>query len=125
MKRIDLPEEVSSTVYNRMRSERARVARELRARGDKEAIRITADADRQRAVVIAEAYKDAEKTRGAGDAGAAAVYADAYDRDREFYNFYRSLQAYSQSFGSKDDVLLLEPDNEFFRFFKDPVGRVP
>lgn len=125
LKRIDLPEEVSSTVYNRMRSERARVARELRARGDKEAIRITADADRQRAVVIAEAYKDAEKVRGAGDAGAAAVYADAYGRNREFYDFYRSLQAYSQSFGSKDDILLLEPDNEFFRFFKDPVGRAP
>jgi len=124
LKRIDLPEEVSSTVYNRMRSERSRVARELRARGDKEAIRITADADRQRAVIIAEAYKEAEKKRGEGDAGAAAIYADAYTRNPQFYDFYRSLQAYSQSFGRRNDVLLLEPDNEFFKFFKDPVGRV-
>lgn len=125
LKRIDLPEEVSSTVYNRMRSERARVARELRARGDKEAIRITADADRQRSVLIAEAYRDAEKVRGEGDAGAARIYADAYQRNEPFYEFYRSLQAYSNSFRNKEDLLLIEPDSEFFRFFKDPVGRLP
>lgn len=124
LKRIDLPEEVSSTVYNRMRSERARVARELRARGDKEAIRITADADRQRSVVIAEAYRDAEKTRGEGDAGASRIYAEAYEQNESFYEFHRSLQAYSKSFRDKGDLLLIEPDSEFFRFFKDSLGRV-
>lgn len=124
LKRIDLPEEVSSTVYNRMRSERARVARELRARGDKEAIRITADADRQRSVVIAEAYRDAETSRGEGDAGASRIYAEAYEQNPSFYAFQRSLEAYSKSFRDKGDLLLIEPDSEFFRFFKDPVGRV-
>ncbi len=122
LKRIDLPTEVSSTVYERMRSERARVAREFRARGDKEAITIRADADRQRTVISAEAYRDAEETRGFGDARSAEIYANAYNRNPEFYDFYRSLNAYKSSFTGKEDVLLLEPNTDFFKYFGDPGG---
>ena len=122
LKRIDLPTEVSSTVYERMRSERARVAREFRARGDKESITIRADADRQRTVISAEAYRDAEEIRGNGDAKSAEIYADAYNRNPEFYNFYRSLNAYKSSFKGKEDILLLEPNTEFFKYFGDPGG---
>lgn len=122
LKRIDLPTEVSSNVYERMRSERARVAREFRARGEKEAIRIRADADRQRTVISAEAYRDAEEVRGAGDATAAEIYAEAYERNPEFYDFYRSLNAYRSSFRGKEDVLLLEPDSDFFKYFGKPGG---
>lgn len=117
LKRIDLPTEVSNNVYERMRSERARVAREFRARGEKEAITIRADADRQRTVISAEAYRDAEEMRGAGDAQAAETYAEAYNRDPEFFDFYRSLNAYRSSFKGKEDVLLLEPDSQFFKYF--------
>jgi len=122
LKRIDLPAEVSSNVYERMRSERARVAREFRARGEKEAITIRADADRQRTIISAEAYRDAEETRGAGDARAAEVYAEAYNRSPEFYDFYRSLNAYRSSFKGRDDVMVLEPDSEFFKYFGQPGG---
>lgn len=122
LKRIDLPTEVSSNVYERMRSERARVAREFRARGEKEAITIRADADRQRTVISAEAYRDAETLRGNGDARAAETYAGAYQRDPEFFDFYRSLNAYKSSFGGKEDVLLLEPDSDFFKYFGKPGG---
>ena len=122
VKRIDLPTEVSSNVYERMRSERARVAREFRARGEKEAITITADADRQRTVISAEAYRDAETLRGEGDASAAEVYASAYNKNPEFYDFYRSLNAYKSSFRGKQDVLLLEPDSDFFKYFGSPGG---
>ena len=122
LKRIDLPTEVSSTVYERMRSERARVAREFRARGDKESITIRADADRQRTVISSEAYRDAEEIRGTGDAKSAEIYADAYNRNPEFYNFYRSLNAYKSSFKGKEDILLLEPNTEFFKYFGDPGG---
>ncbi len=122
LKRIDLPKEVSGNVYERMRSERARVAREFRARGEKEAITITADADRQRTIISAEAYRDSEELRGAGDARAAEIYAKAYNRDPEFYDFYRSLNAYKSSFTSKKNVLLLEPDSDFFKFFRNPGG---
>ena len=121
LKRIDLPTEVSSNVYERMRSERSRVAREFRARGDKESITIRADADRQRTVISAEAYRDAQKLRGAGDAAAAEIYANAYNSDPEFYNFYRSLDAYKSSFNSKNDILLLKPDSEFFKYFVAPI----
>lgn len=121
LKRIDLPTEVSSNVYERMRSERSRVAREFRARGDKESITIRADADRQRTVISAEAYRDAQKLRGAGDAAAAEIYAEAYNADPEFYNFYRSLDAYKSSFNSKNDILLLRPDSEFFKYFVAPI----
>ena len=120
LKRIDLPTEVSSNVYERMRSERSRVAREFRARGDKESMTIRADADRQRTVISAEAYKDAQEMRGFGDAGAAEIYAKAYNADPEFYDFYRSLDAYKSAFSSKNDVLLLNPDTEFFKYFVKP-----
>lgn len=120
LKRIDLPAEVSNNVYERMRSERARVAREFRARGEKEATRIRADSDRARTVIVAEAYRDAETMRGEGDAHAAQIYADAYGRNPEFYEFYRSLSAYRASFSGKQDVLLLKPDSEFFKYFESP-----
>lgn len=123
LKRIDFPEEVSTTVYERMRSERARVAREYRARGDKEAIRITAEADRDRTIIVAEAYRDAEKLRGEGDALASEIYANAFSEDESFYDYYRSLNAYRNSFGNRQDVLLLEPDSEFFKYFKSSGGR--
>ena len=123
LKRIDLPTEVSANVYERMRSERARVAREFRARGEKEAITIRADADRQRTVISAEAYRYAQEMRGAGDAKSAEVYASAYNRNPEFYDFYRSLNAYKSSFGNNNDVMLLEPDSDFFKFFGNPSGK--
>lgn len=123
LKKIDLPTEVSANVFERMRSERARVAREFRARGDKEAITIRADADRQRTVISAEAYRDAQEMRGAGDAKSAEVYAAAYNRNPEFYDFYRSLNAYKMSIGNNGDVMLLEPDSDFFKFFGDPTGK--
>jgi membrane protease subunit HflC len=104
-----------------MRSERSRVAREFRARGDKVSMTIRADADRQRTVISAEAYKDGQEMRGFGDAGAAEIYAEAYNRNPEFYDFYRSLDAYKSSFNSKNDVLLLNPDTEFFKYFVKPT----
>lgn len=119
VKRIDLPPEVSSSVYERMRTERERLARELRSRGKELAEGIRADADRQSTVIMAEAYRDSEVIRGEGDAAAASIYADAYNRDPEFYSFQRSLTAYKESFGSGSDVLLLKPDSEFFRYLGD------
>jgi membrane protease subunit HflC len=123
LKRIDLPQEVSHNVYERMRSERARVAREFRARGEKEAIKIKADADRTRTIIGAEAYRDAEGMRGEGDARSAEVYAQAYNKNPEFYDFYRSLNAYKTSFRGNRDIFLLQPDSEFFKYFTDPSGR--
>ncbi|MEM7466298.1 MAG: protease modulator HflC [Pseudomonadota bacterium] len=120
LKRIDLPAEVSQNVYDRMRSERARVAREIRARGEKEAITIRAQADKNRTVIGAQAYRDAEVLRGEGDAVATEVYAGAFERDQEFYDFYRSLNAYKSSFKSREDVFLLDPDSEFFKYFGNP-----
>ena len=117
IKRIDLPAEVSNSVYRRMQAERARVAKEFRSRGAEEAEKIRADADRKRQVIIAEAYRDAEQVRGEGDATAAAIYARAYGKDKEFYNFYRSLQAYRESLGGGSDMMLLEPEGEFFQYF--------
>jgi membrane protease subunit HflC len=122
VKRIDLSEEVSDSVYSRMRQERSSVATQWRAEGEEEYERIRADADRQRTVILAEAYRDAERIRGAGDARAAEIYADAYSRDRDFYAFYRSMQAYRQSIGSDQDVLVLQPDSEFFKFLQSQVG---
>ena len=121
LKRIDLPAEVSQNVYDRMRSERARVAREIRARGDKESITIRADADKSRTVIGAQAYRDAEITRGEGDAVATEVYAQAFEKDQEFYDFYRSLSAYRSSFRSREDVFLLDPKSEFFKYFGNPT----
>lgn len=122
VKRIELAEEVSESVYNRMRQERQRVASQLRAEGDEEFERIRADADRQRTVILSEAYRDAERIRGAGDARAAEIYAEAYSKDRDFYAFYRSMQAYRQSIGREQDVLVLQPDSDFFRFLQNQLG---
>ncbi len=117
VKKIDLPPEVSESVYERMRAERERVARDLRAKGGEAAERIRADADRQRTVIIADAYKVAEEARGEGDAQAAETYAKAYNQDRDFYSFYRSLNAYRTAFGQGGDMLVLQPDSDFFRYF--------
>ena len=116
--RIDLPEEVSSSVYHRMEAERARVAREFRSRGAEAAEKIRAEADRQREVLIAEAQKSAEIRRGEGDAAATEIYAKAYGRNKEFFQFNRSLIAYRQAFRDEGSQLLLSPDSEFFRYFK-------
>ena len=118
VKRIDLPSEVSNSVYERMRTERERLARELRSRGKELAEGIRADADRQSTVILANAYRESEVTRGEGDAQAASIYANAYNKDPEFYSFYRSLMAYRESFKSGSDVLLLKPDSEFFRYLQ-------
>lgn len=117
VKRIDLPDEVSDSVYRRMQAERSRVAKEFRSEGAEEAEKIRAAADRERQILIAEAYRDAEQIRGAGDAIAADAYAKAYNKDAEFYAFYRSLKAYRQTFSKGNDLLLLEPDSEFFQYF--------
>lgn len=119
IKRIDLPDAVTSSVYERMRSERERVAREFRSQGAEAAERIQADADRRRTVLLAEAYRDAERLRGEGDARAADIYAQAYGQEADFYRFHRSLNAYRNSFGSKDDLIVLQPDSDFFRYFND------
>ncbi len=116
--RVDLPSEVSSSVYRRMEAERARVARDFRSRGAEMAERIRADADRQREITLAEAYRDAELKRGEGDATASEVYAQAYGRNKDFFNFYRSLAAYQGAFQGEGNTIVTEPDSEFFRFFK-------
>ncbi|MBU0656574.1 MAG: protease modulator HflC [Gammaproteobacteria bacterium] len=115
--KIDFPDTVSSSVYERMRSERQRVAEDFRSRGKEEAEKLRADADRQATIIKAEAYREAEKIRGEGDAKAAEIYARAYQQDAEFYSFYRSLNAYKNSLGKNGDVMVLEPDSEFFRYF--------
>ncbi len=117
VKRVDLPAEVSNSVFRRMQAERARVAKEFRSQGAEEAEKIRAEADRKRQVIIANAYRDAQQIRGQGDARAAEIYAEAYGKDKDFYAFYRSLQAYQQSFQKGNDVMLLQPDGEFFEFF--------
>ena len=122
LKRVDLPNEVTESVYRRMEAERKRVANELRSLGAAEAERIRADADRQREVIIAEAYRSAQEAKGEGDAKATAIYAEAFGKDREFYSFYRSLEAYRASFAGKDDVLVVDPSSDFFRFMKDAGG---
>lgn len=123
IKRIDLPSDVSQSVYERMETSRARVARQLRAEGSEAAERIRADAERQRTVLLAQGYREAEELRGQGDATAAEIYARAYSRNAEFYAFYRSLQAYRNSIGQGNDLLLIGPDSEFFRYLKDPAQR--
>ncbi|QXP84248.1 protease modulator HflC [Methylococcus sp. ANG] len=120
--RIDLPSEVSSSVYRRMEAERARVARDFRSRGAEAAERIRADADRQREVILADAYRDAELKRGEGEATAADIYAQAYGKNKEFFSLYRSLSAYRSAI-REDDTLVLEPDSEFFRYFKKSTGK--
>ncbi len=115
--KIDFPDSVSDSVYDRMRSERQRVAQDFRSRGQEEATKIQAAADRQVTEIMAEAYKDAQRIRGEGDAKAADIYAKAYQQDPDFYTFYRSLNAYSNTLGKQGDVMVLEPDSEFFRYF--------
>ena len=122
LKRVDLPNEVSESVYRRMEAERKRVANELRSLGAAEAERIRADADRQREVIIAEAYRSAQEAMGEGDAKATAIYADAFGKNPDFYSFYRSLEAYRSSFSGKDDVMVVDPSSDFFRFRKDSGG---
>ena len=118
LKRVDLPQEVSDSVYRRMEAERQRVAKELRSLGFAESEKIRAEGDKQREVIIAEAYRDAQRIKGDGDAKAAAIYAQAFQQNPEFYAFYRSLEAYRQSFKNKSDVLVLEPTSDFFKYLK-------
>ena len=116
VKRIDLPSDVSQSVYNRMNTERDIEAREHRAKGQELALGIRADAEKQREVILAEAYSEAEKTRGEGDALAASIYASAFQKDEKFYEFYRSMTAYRNTFSNKGDVLLIQPDSDFFKY---------
>ena len=120
IKRIGIADEAG--VFERMRRERQSVATQLRAEGDEQVARIKADADRQRTVILSEAYRDSERVRGAGDARAAEIYAAAYSKDRDFYAFYRSLQAYRNSIGRDQDVLVLKPDGDFFQFLQKQTG---
>jgi membrane protease subunit HflC len=125
VKRIELSDEVSGSVFSRMQQERFRVAAQLRAEGSEESERIRSDADRQRTVILAEAYRDAERIRGEGDARAAEIYAAAYSQDPEFYSFYRSMQAYRTAIGGDKDVLVLSPNSEFFQFLQEQSGATP
>ena len=120
LKRVDLPQEVSESVYKRMDAERKSVANQLRSEGSSEAERIRAEADKEREVIIANAYKEAQRIKGEGDAKAAAAYAQAFGRNPEFYAFYRSLEAYRASFKNRSDVLVLEPNSDFFKYLKGP-----
>lgn len=121
LKRVDLPQEVSESVYRRMEAERKRVANELRSTGAAESEKIRADADRQREILLAEAYREAQKTMGDGDSQAAATYATAFQKDPEFYAFWRSMDAYRQSFKNKGDMMVLEPTSDFFKYLKNPA----
>jgi membrane protease subunit HflC len=123
LKRVDLPQEVSESVYRRMEAERKRIANEQRSTGAADAEKIRADADRQREIIIANAYRDAQRVKGEGDARAANIYARAFSRNPEFYSFYRSMEAYRSTFRSKNDLLLLEPNSDFFRYLRDSAGR--
>jgi len=123
LKRVDLPQEVSVDVYRRMEAERKRVANELRSTGAAESEKIRADADRQREVIVAQAYRDAQRVKGEGDAKATAIYASAYGANAEFYAFYRSLEAYKASFRGANDVLVLEPNSEFFKYLRSSGGQ--
>ena len=118
VKRIDFSEDISNSVYRRMEAERTRVAKDYRSRGAEAAERIRADADRQRTVTLADAYREAEKTRGDGDGKAANIYAKAYTKDSEFYSFYRSLIAYKASFNAQSDIMVIDPSSDFFKYFK-------
>jgi modulator of FtsH protease HflC len=123
LKRVDYPMEISDSVYRRMDAERKRVANELRATGNAESEKIRADADRQREVILANAYRDAQKIKGDGDAKASAQYAAAFGRNAEFYAFYRSMEAYKQSFKNKSDVMVIDPSSTFFKYLKNKAGK--
>ena len=120
LKRVDYVEQINTSVYERMKAERTRVANELRSTGFAESEKIRADADRQRTVILAEAFREAETVRGDGDAKASQTYAQAFSQNPEFYKFYRSLEAYRASFKSRSDVLIMDPNSEFFKYFKSP-----
>jgi membrane protease subunit HflC len=122
LRRVDYVDQINNSVYDRMKSERARVANELRSTGAAESEKIRADADRQRVVILAEAYRDAEKIRGAGDAKASQVYAQAFGQNPEFFKFYRSLEAYRASFKNRHDLMVVDPNSEFFKYFKGVGG---
>ena len=123
IKRVDLPEDVGQSVYNRMRAERLEVAKRFRSEGEEQARVLRANANKDREIIIAEADREAQITRGSGDARATEIYASAFGKDREFYKFYRSLSGYRTAFGSTSDILLLEPKSEFFDYFKGSKGR--
>ncbi len=123
LQRVDLPQDVSESVYRRMEAERARIAKELRAQGAEAAEKIRADAERQRDITLAEAYRDAERIRGDGDAKATAIYARSLKRNPEFYRLYRSLNAYKKTFKDKNDVMVIDPSSEFFKYLKSPAAR--
>jgi len=123
LKRVDLPQDVSESVYRRMEAERKRIANELRSTGAAEAEKIRADADRQREVLLAEAYRDAQRVRGEGDAKSAAIYAAAFNQNPEFYSFYRSMEAYRSTFRGRNDLMVIEPNSDFLRYFRDSLGR--
>jgi len=123
LKRVDLPQEVSDSVYGRMQAERKRIANEQRSEGAAEAERVRADADRQREVILANAYRDAQRVKGEGDAQAAAIYAKAFSKNAEFYAFYRSMEAYRGTFQGQKDLMLIEPNSDFFRYLRDSTGR--
>jgi modulator of FtsH protease HflC len=123
LKRVDLPSEVSESVYRRMEAERKRVANELRSTGFADSEKIRSNADRQREVIMAKAYRDAQKNKGEGDAKATKIYAEAFSKNPEFYSFYRSLEAYKQSFQNNSDMMVLEPNSEFFKYLKNPKAK--
>ncbi len=123
IKRIEFPPKVSNKIFRRMETERTRIAKELRAEGKESAAKITAEADRQVTILKADAYKEAETIRGDGDAKAADIYAQAYGKDPEFFTFYRSLNAYQNTFNSAADIMVVEPDSDFFDYFKNSKGR--
>ena len=123
LRRVDLPEEVSQSVYQRMNAERKSVANELRSQGFADSEKIRAVAEKERDIIITEAYKDAQKIKGEGDATAAKIYADAFSKNQDFYDFFRSLEAYRKSFKGKDDILVLDPDSDFFKFLKSPDSK--
>ena len=123
LRRVDLPEEVSQSVYQRMNAERKSVANELRSQGFADSEKIRAVAEKERDIIITEAYKDAQKIKGDGDATAAKIYADAFSKNQDFYDFFRSLEAYRKSFKGKDDILVLDPNSDFFKFLKSPDSK--
>lgn len=120
LKRVDYSEDISKSVYDRMISERKRIANQLRSEGSASSEKIRADADKQREVIIAEAYRDAQKTKGEGDALAAAIYNQSYSKNPEFYSFYRSTEAYKNSFKNKSDIMVLDPGSDFFKYMRSP-----
>jgi len=123
LKRVDYTDEINNSVYDRMRAERVRVANELRSTGSAESEKIRANADRQRTVILAEAFREAEKIKGEGDAKASAIYAEAFGKSPEFYKFYRSLEAYRASFKAQGDVMVIDSNSEYFKYFKNPNSK--